>query len=218
MRPKVVHYWAMKADGGGFIANREVDTLLWTFPSEARGLLTHERDVELFERFMGLPADTTSVLVVRHASAGSRSKWDGDDRRRPLDEAGWEQAEELVRLLSRFGVSEIVSADFVRCEQTVQPLGESLGLVVQREPLFAERGYPGHEGEAEDLLRSYGKSGVNIAVCTQGDVVPDVVQRLAKEDDVELPEPVDAKKASVWALSFDNERLVAAEYFPPPQI
>ena len=58
---------------------------------------------------------TGSVLLVRHASAGSRSKWNGDDRLRPLDEAGEEQAEELVRLLSRFEVDEILSADYVRC-------------------------------------------------------------------------------------------------------
>ena len=58
------------------------------------------------------------MLLVRHASAGNRGDWNGDDRLRPLDETGQDQADELVRLLSRFGVEEIVTADPVRCVET----------------------------------------------------------------------------------------------------
>ena len=71
---------------------------------------------------------TGSVLLVRHASAGSRGEWNGDDRLRPLDETGQDQADELVRLLSRFEVDDIVTADHVRCVETVQPLSESIGV------------------------------------------------------------------------------------------
>ena len=88
----------------------------------------------MLERFAQRPAMTGSVLLVRHASAGSRAKWNGDDRLRPLDETGEEQAEELVRLLSRFGVEEIVSADYVRCVETVQPLSESIGVPTRGGP------------------------------------------------------------------------------------
>jgi broad specificity phosphatase PhoE/8-oxo-dGTP pyrophosphatase MutT (NUDIX family) len=217
-RPKVVRYWAMQADGGTFAPTREVDELRWLSLAEAKELLTHEHDKELLERFARGPTFIGSVLLVRHGSAGSRSTWEGDDRARPLDDLGWEQADELVRLLARFEVEEIVSADYARCVQTVQPFAEAVGLPVREEPLFSEEGYPSSDAQALKLLRSYAESGSATVVCSQGDVIPDVLQRLAAEDHVDLPDPLPNKKGSVWALSFDGDRLFSAEYFPPPQI
>jgi len=49
-------------------------------------------------------------------------------------------------------------------------------------------------------------------------VIPELVRVLAEQDGVELSEPLKYKKASVWALSFDAEKLVGAEYFPPPEL
>ena len=43
------------------------------------------------------------LLVVRHASAGDRSRWKGDDRLRPLDRRGRRQAEGLVTVLDPIG-------------------------------------------------------------------------------------------------------------------
>jgi 8-oxo-dGTP diphosphatase len=145
VRPKVVKYWAMEAAGGGFGPTREVDELRWVDPDDASESVTLDRDRDVLARFKGAAAATTTILLVRHASAGSRNKWEGDDRRRPLDETGWEQSEDLVRLFSRFEITRLVSADYVRCEQTVQPYSEAVGVTVERDPLFSERGYPGHE-------------------------------------------------------------------------
>ena len=47
-----------------------------------------------------------------------------------------------MRLLSRFEVDEILSADYVRCVETVRPLSESIGVAVTEEPLLAEDGFP----------------------------------------------------------------------------
>jgi 8-oxo-(d)GTP phosphatase len=147
-------------------------------------------------------------------SAGSRSQGEGDDRLRPLDEVGWEQAEGLVRLLSRFKVTEVISADFVRCTQTVRPFADAVGLAVKEDPVFSELGYPGSENEAVEQIRALAASGDSSVVCSQGDVVPDVVRRLAESDHVSTQVP-DPKKGSVIALTFDGERLFSAEYFPP---
>ena len=217
-RPKVVRYWAMEAIGGGFGPTREVDELRWVDRDEAGSVLTFDRDRDVLARFVGAPATTTSVLLVRHASAGSRNKWEGDDRRRPLDELGWEQSDDLVRLLSRFGITRIVSADFVRCEQTLQPYSEAIGAPVERDPVFSERGYPGHEVQAVNALRDYGQSRQHTAVCSQGDVIPDLLARLSDEDHVAIGEPIAGKKGSLWSLSFDDKHLVSAEHFPPPAI
>jgi 8-oxo-(d)GTP phosphatase len=218
MRPKVVRYWAMRAeDGGSFSANREVDELRWVSLDDARSLLTHERDRQIVDRFVHGPQLAGTVLLVRHASAGSRSKWEGDDRERPLDETGWQQAEGLVRFLSRFEVEQIVSADFVRCIQTVQPFAEAVGLPIKEDAVFSELGYPGQESDGVKMIRDFGISGLSTVVCSQGDVIPDLLERMSEQDHVDIPQP-DPKKGSVCALTFDRDRLFNVEYFGSPEI
>ena len=51
-----------------------------------------------------------SLLLVRHASAGERAEWDGDDAERPLDERGEAQAAHLPDVLSRFPIERILSS------------------------------------------------------------------------------------------------------------
>jgi hypothetical protein len=79
------------------------------------------------------------MLLVRHAWAGERAEWEGDDRLRPLDERGLRQAEELVELLACYEIDRIVSSPYVRCVQTVEPLARERGLSVEtREELSEE--------------------------------------------------------------------------------
>jgi 8-oxo-dGTP diphosphatase len=49
-RPKIVRYWLMRVEGGGFAPNEEVDELRWLTPAEAVELLTYDRDRELIAR------------------------------------------------------------------------------------------------------------------------------------------------------------------------
>lgn len=214
--PKVVRYWAMQTDGGHFVAGDEVDELRWLPLDGAGRILSHERDRQVLKRFVRGPAVLTTVLLVRHASAGSRSQWQGDDRARPLDERGRDQAEALVSLLSRFKVREVSSADFVRCVDTLRPLADAVGCPVKEEPLFSEVGYQGRERKAVATIRDLGSPDLTVAVCSQGDVIPDLLERLADKDHVELPDPIPHRKASVWILSFDDHRLFSADYIRPP--
>jgi 8-oxo-dGTP pyrophosphatase MutT (NUDIX family)/phosphohistidine phosphatase SixA len=216
-RPKVVYYWSLRADGGLFTPTQEVDGLRWLSIDEARPSLTRSTDKEILDRFSEGPIFTSTVLLVRHASAGSRSEWVGDDRARPLDAKGMEQAEQMVRLLSRFGVGRIISADFVRCVQTVEPLSEAIGIPIEEEPLKSELVYPGNEAAALEFVRSVGSPQSAVVISSQGGVIPDMLERLAKEDDFDLPGDFEAKKGSTWALSFEGQRLAAAEYFPVPE-
>jgi 8-oxo-dGTP diphosphatase len=79
------------------------------------------------------------VLLIRHASAGDRDDWSGDDRRRPLDERGLAQAAGLAELLDPFAVTRVVSSPADRCVQTVEPLARERGLPVEvREELAEE--------------------------------------------------------------------------------
>jgi 8-oxo-dGTP diphosphatase len=215
LRPKIVRYWAMQATTGTFAPNHEVDDLRWVTADEAMELLTRENDGHVLERFLAGPIVTGTVLLVRHGSAGSRSKWKGDDRDRPLDETGRDQAEALIGLLSGFDVRDLVSADFARCVQTLEPFARSRNVEIREEPLLSEQGFPGHEEQAVASLRELANPGAAVAACSQRQVMPKLLERLAVEDEVELPH-LRAKKGSVWALAFDDRRLCQAEYFPPP--
>ena len=107
-------------------------------------------------------------VVVRHASAGKPDDWDGDDRLRPLDPHGRRQAAELVARLDQLEVRRIVSSPFTRCVQTVEPLGEALGLSVELDDRLAE----GAGQAAYALVQEAG-----IVCCTHGDVVSDLLGR-----------------------------------------
>jgi 8-oxo-dGTP diphosphatase len=212
-RPKVVRWWAMQAEEGTFSPTREVDALLWLSLADASERLTRDQDREVLERFARGSQPARTVLLVRHASAGSASEWTGDDRERPLDDCGVAQADELVRILSRFEVGRIVSADPRRCVDTVAPLADALELGVDAEPLLSEVGYPGREVEAERLIRSLGDAEHDAVACSQGDVVPDLVARLAIADGYPVELPIRAPKGSTWAVTIDVEGAVVAMDF-----
>jgi len=48
-RPKVVSYFVMDVEAGGFVANDEVDDVRWLRLDEACGAVTYERDAEVIE-------------------------------------------------------------------------------------------------------------------------------------------------------------------------
>ena len=209
-RPKVVRWWAMQAEEGAFSPTREVDDLHWLSLADASERVSRDQDREVLERFARGSQPTRTVLLVRHALAGNAMEWSGDDRERPLDACGVAQADELVRILSRFEVGRIVSADLRRCVDTVGPLAEALGVEVENEPLLSEVGYPGREAEAERLVRSLGDAEHDAVACSHGGVVPDLVTRLAVADGYPIELPVRAPKGSTWAVTIDVEGTVVA--------
>ena len=217
-RPKVVRWWSMQAEEGAFSPTLEVDDLRWLSLADAAEQLTRPTDVEVLERFARGSAPSRTVLLVRHGSAGSSSAWTGDDVDRPLDACGVGQADELVRILTRFEVGSILSAAILRCTATVRPLAEALGLDVVEEPLLSAVGYPGREDEAVSLIRRLGDADHDAVACSQGEVIPDLVGRLAAADGypIELPPP--SRKGSTWALTIDADgALVAADYLDAPR-
>jgi 8-oxo-dGTP diphosphatase len=80
-----------------------------------------------------------AVLLVRHASAGDRTLWEGDDRLRPLDARGVTQAQDLVALLERFEIDAIYTSPFLRCVQTVEPLAAARRLALAAREELGER-------------------------------------------------------------------------------
>src|SRR5699024_10341049 len=72
---KKVRYWAARSVGGEFMASSEVDDLVWLPVSDAMQKLGYAYDRKILRRFAKYPADTQTVLIVRHASAGRRSRF-----------------------------------------------------------------------------------------------------------------------------------------------
>lgn len=217
---KTVDYFAARAGGevgGGFAPDEEVDELRWCTPADAATLLSYASDAEVVERFTEFPDEVTSVLLVRHAKAGKREDWAGDDDLRPLSDAGERQAGALRAVLATFGPDRVLSAPLLRCVQTVQGVAEDLGTEVAHASEMSERAYAADPDAAVRRLVEIALEGGTPVVCSQGGVIPHVVGTLAERSGVPLPvtkpDGVAAKKGSVWHLSFDHiGRLVAANY------
>ena len=78
-----------------------------------------------------------TIYLVRHAKAGSRKAWTGDDELRPLSKAGRAQARALAKRLAADGITRIFSSPYVRCRQTVEPLAERSGVPVEASEALA---------------------------------------------------------------------------------
>ncbi|WP_430333342.1 NUDIX hydrolase [Rhodococcus sp. ACT016] len=212
---KRVEYWAAEAVSGEFEPNDEVDVLRWLTPDRVAEELSYPMDRMILRRFAQIPPDTTTVLLVRHAKAGSSKNYSGDDTLRPLEEKGQLQAKALVAQLEAFGASEICSADRTRCVQTVEPLAEKLGVPIRLEPLLSEEGYLADPAGARARVRKIAAMGGVQVICSQGGVIPDLMEWWAARDGIHLP-PARNRKASTWVLSLSGGRLVAADHIDSP--
>lgn len=211
---KVVDYFAGRYVSGSFTPNDEVDELRWLPVPVARALLTHDHDRAVLDAFTALPAELTTLLLVRHAKAGSRSEWSGTDEMRPLSHNGRGQLAPILPLARVYGASRVYSAPLVRCVQTVEAVADDLGASVVEEELLSEKAYDG-AATMRRVLEIVADGGVPV-LCSQGGVIPDLVSRLAALSGLSPDRPVAAKKGSVWALFFSETRLVAADYLERP--
>jgi len=213
---KTVDYWSMspsRLDDTDFEATDEVDSVRWMRPSEAATWLSYDRDRALLRTFLAVPPATATLVLVRHARAGDRSAWAGEDVLRPLDEAGHAQAQALRVALRWFGPDRVLAADNVRCVDTVLPLAEDLGRPVETEPALTEEAYDRDPERGLRRIRAIITLGGSTVLCSQGGVIPDVVAVLAERDGIGL-DRIPARKGSIWALSFVDGKLTAADYYP----
>lgn len=150
------------------------------------------------------------LYLVRHAKAGERRLWNGDDIDRPLSKKGWKQAELVGKRLAKQHPSVLLSSAYVRCIQTLEPLGERLDLRVEVDERLTE-----HE-PVEPLLHLIREAPKNTVMCSHGDLIPAVIQRLKKDGAKVVTQP-DWRKASVWVLQRSkNGTIVKATAWPPP--
>jgi 8-oxo-(d)GTP phosphatase len=149
-----------------------------------------------------------ALLLIRHAHAGTRLDHDGPDLTRRLSARGVRQARSLVRTLEGYSPQRILSSPATRCVETVTPLAEALRVKIEEDQSLLE----GAGLTALALVRSVAHE--KIALCTHGDVIPEILVALADEDHLDLgPRPRQAK-GSVWVLEAGSGRFVKAAYLP----
>ncbi|MDP9301276.1 MAG: NUDIX domain-containing protein [Actinomycetota bacterium] len=207
-RPKMVRYWLVKADGvEDFRPDDEVDALAWVAVEEAPATLTNKRDREVLAEAARL---TEPLYLVRHAKAGSRAEWRGDDRHRPPSVKGERQAKGLVAAFRGRPIDRILSSPVDRCVQTVEPLARDRGLPIETVPWLIE----GADGPT--LLETIRLLPGPAVVSLHGDAFPKIVLPLV-EDGVPVEGPMVWKKGSTWVLDRDLGFPSRLRYEPPPR-
>lgn len=136
------------------------------------------------------------VFLLRHARAGHRAAWEGDDRLRPLDARGRKQAEGLVEQLAGRSFERILSSPYARCVQTVEPLARERQLEVEAVHELSE----GADQAALELLRSV---GTDVLACVHGDLAAELLGEKAR-------------KGSTAVLELRDDSVEVLERLEPP--
>ena len=152
-----------------------------------------------------------TIYLVRHAKAGDRSLWQGDDWLRPLSRAGHAQASALLTVLEDAHFDRVLSSRYVRCMETVVPIAGVRRLAIEVEDSLAEG------GDVESVLalvRKYIRTGA--VFCSHGDVIPAVLSSLAASG-VDLGPDPRCPKGSTWVLEADDGvDVTSVSYLPSP--
>ncbi len=149
-----------------------------------------------------------TIYFVRHAKAGSRSNWIGDDLERPLSSKGWHQARLIGAKLGACSPSALYSSPYVRCVQTLEPLAGLCDLEVVADARLCEG------GAFEPVLDLLAEVPDGAVLCSHGDVIADTIIALQRRGCRILTEP-DWSKATVWWLertsagAFDTAKVTS---------
>ena len=139
-----------------------------------------------------------TLLVVRHAHAGDRSAWIGNDEQRPLSKLGELEAEAIGVRLELQRPERILSSRAVRCTETVLPLAQRTGVAIETDDRLLEG------ASTDDVASLLAEVGEQTAVlCSHGDVIPHILQLLV--DQGMQPEHALAwAKGSTWVVEYEN--------------
>ena len=228
-RPKLVEYWTGRpaAAGSGvpgvpgvpFRANDEVDALAWLPLPDARARLSYGHDVTMLDEFASGPADTVALVFLRHAAAGRKGSWPGDDLDRPLDVRGAADADRLGALLSCFAPRRVISSAAERCVATVRPYAALAGAAVALEPAFTvgltaeNTGSPAvtSEAVASAAVSEIVTAGVSAVICAHGENLPALITDACAALGAAPPEGLSLPKSAFWVLHLAGGALAAAE-------
>lgn len=111
---------------------------------------------------------TTTIILVRHAERGP-----GSDP--PLLPAGQLRAEALVDVADRAGISAIYTTEFLRTQQTAEPLANHLALTPTLFPVGGD--VPQHVQDLVDHIMA-NQRGKTVLVVGHSNTVPAIIAKL----------------------------------------
>lgn len=212
---KEVTWFAMRPlpDSPGFKVNNEIDQIKWLSRSKAKQLVDYENDRTLISDapFKQL-TQTGTIFLYRHAAAGDRTKWNGNDRERPLTKKGKRQASAFAEAMVGRGIERVVSSPYERCVQSVAPLANVVGTKIEVDEALSEGPDIDAAYELFDSL-----VGWNAVICSHGDVIPAVVNRLMWAG-LSLDSRFYCSKGSAWEIRIEGGRFTTGNYVPPPKV
>jgi broad specificity phosphatase PhoE len=127
-----------------------------------------------------------------------------------LSKPGRRQADAIAAMLVEAGVVRLFSSPYVRCAQTLRPAAKRLGLEVELTNALAEG------AGLRDALRLVSQHlDENIALCSHGDVLGDLLDHYAEQGLALDSNRVE--KASIWVLHVHDADVRKAIYLPPPE-
>lgn len=150
-----------------------------------------------------------AIYLIRHAHAGSRGAWAGDDLDRPLSDRGRAQADFVAASLADLPVGEIWSSPARRCIETVEPLAAGHGLTVRVTSELEEGADP---EAAIAFLR--GRARADAALCSHGDLIPRIVRRLSAAG-MRTKDANISQKGSLWVFDTEKNEVTRGRYVPP---
>jgi 8-oxo-(d)GTP phosphatase len=219
-RPKRVDYWAGRPVPGSpdsFRPNHEVDAVEWLPAPAARSRLSYPRDALILDDFAAGPAGTEPLILLRHASAGAKESWQGDDLDRPLDARGAAASDELALLLSCYGSARVITSAAERCVATVRPYAAMTGAKLEIEPALAvghSDGKLSADDEAvaaTDLVARVIADGLPAVICAHRENLERLLAAACAVLGADPPPGHPLHKGAFWVLHVADDRLAAAE-------
>jgi len=213
-RPKRVDYWLARSAPGNldsFQPSHEVDTLEWLPVPAARGRLSYPHDEQMLDEFAAVPAETVPFVLLRHASAGGKDTWKGDDLDRPLDADGAAESDLLARLLACYGTCRVISSAAERCVATVRPYAALTGAKLEVEPALAADAFEDDPEAGPALVTAAVAADQPTVVCAHRENIPPLLAAACAAFGAAPPDGPALRKAGFWVLHSAGGALVAAE-------
>lgn len=176
----------------------------------------------MYSLFIASAADryggtSMEILLIRHAHAGERQPG-GSDRYRALSPEGFDQAQAMAQAMADRPVRSFLASPATRCVQTIEPSALSKAMEVEEREEFWEGS---NIDDVMVLLDNLVRAAFNeaattdaepaaIVVCSHGDIIPEVVERLSHAG-VEITGR-GCERASTWILTHDGDDWQGARY------
>lgn len=147
-----------------------------------------------------------SVVVLRHARAGDRATWCGDDLARPLDPEGLAESLAIVAELAPWPIDEVWTSPATRCQHTVAALAANRRVPVHTADWLLP------QAEVDAVRAGLEHVAPSVLLCSHRELIPNLFAALGPLPFI--PPPV-LDKGAALAVRFHNGHVVGAQPLRP---